>query len=98
MGASNDENSRCPDQCVFLFSNKPPIREGGHTSRDRYVKKNSGRTIGEGLRTGARRLRSGDQTHYTGESGLLPDRRRADAKGSATDNRSRDDRNSWSLC
>lgn len=61
--ASNDENSRCPDQGALCISCKPSVRKCRPTGRDRQVKKNSGGAVGQGLRTRSGSLGSGDQTH-----------------------------------
>src|SRR5882762_11702380 len=91
MRASNDKDRCRSNQGVFSVTCKPPVGERNRARYDCYVKKDRGRTVGKSLRARPRSLRGDDKPHDSGESGLVSNCRNADAKASATGNRSRND-------
>ena len=91
MRAGDDEDRCSSNQGVFSVARKPPVGECNCARHDCHIKKDRGRTVGKSLRARAGSLRSGDESHDSGESGLVPDCRNADAKASATGNCSRND-------
>ncbi len=76
---------------MFLVARKPPVGKCNRAGNDGDVKKDRGGTVRKSLRARARSLRRGDEPHDSGESGLVPNCRDADAKASATGNCSRND-------
>ena len=89
MRASDDQDRCRSNQGMFLVAGKPPEGERHSARYDCHVEQDRRCPIGKSLRARTGRLRSRNQPHDSGESGLVPDCGHSHTKAATTGNCSR---------